>query len=289
MSWRTRHGMTLVELTISIAILSLIALAAAALLSICLQAQTFGVAKSSLHQEGTLAMERMVQQIQMTSRVLVPNGQTPDRLQLVVSAGLNNDNDFYFDDPLFPRIDEDQDDDNDGDGAAGVKSLDDDGDSAVDEGNTEDNDEDGLSAEDPLNALDDDGDMSIDEDYAADTNGDGAPGIAAMDDDGDGAIDEGDGGDDDEDGELGEDGLDPVIYSYDSNAGTLSEKVASGAPVVLASRVESFQALYIAPDATHDARVALSLTLADADGARVSFTEEVYPRNTLQKWGRRVR
>lgn len=289
MKWRAQIGMTLVELTISIAILSLIALAAAALLSICLQAQSFGQAKTSLQQEGTLAMERMVRQLQMTSRVIAPNGQAPTLEALVVAAGLNNDKDFYFDDPLFPRIDEDQDDDNDGDGAAGVKALDDDGDSVVDEGNAEDNDEDGLSAEDPLNGLDDDGDQSIDEDVGADMSGDGAAGIAAMDDDGDGAIDEGDIGDDDEDGQSGEDILEALTYAYDAATGTLSEKVTNGAAVVLASRVESFQARYIAPDAVHAARVLLELTMADPDGARVSLSEEVYPRNLLQKWGRRVR
>ena len=192
-----RQGLTLIELTISIAVLSLIAAAAAALLSVCLQAQAYGMARSGLQREGALAMERMVSQIRVTSRIAIPNGQQPLRDQLALAEGLNNDGDFYFDDPLFPRIDEDSDDDNNGDGGSGIKGYDDDGDGVIDEDAAEDNDEDGGSGEDKADGLDDDGDGMVDEDTPGDANADGASGLAGADEDGDGEIDEGDVEDDD--------------------------------------------------------------------------------------------
>ncbi|MBL7645545.1 MAG: prepilin-type N-terminal cleavage/methylation domain-containing protein [Candidatus Hydrogenedentes bacterium] len=284
-----RQGLTLIELTISIAVLSLIAAAAAALLSVCLQAQAHGMARSSLQREGALAMERMVSQIRKTSRIAIPNGQQPLRDQLALAEGLNNDGDFYFDDPLFPRIDEDGDDDNNGDGASGIKGYDDDGDGVIDEDAAEDNDEDGTSGEDKADGLDDDGDGMVDEDTPGDANADGASGLAGADDDGDGEIDEGDAEDDDEDGVSGEDPPEFLVYAFDAKAKTLTEySAAAGQSTVLSAQVTAFEVNYEPVDTTRDARLTLTLSLTGPDGETVTFRERVYPRNLVSKWGRRV-
>ena len=234
-------------------------------------------------------MERMTSGIRASTRVLIPNAHTNNRTVLAFSGTVNNDNDFYFGDSLFPRIDEDPTSDFDGDTAAGIERYDDDGDNKIDEGPTSDNDEDGASGEDAVNGLDDDNDNNIDEDYPDDIHADGAAGLVGMDDDGDGSTDEGVSGDDDEDGSAGEDPLDPILYTYDSVEGTLSEVYpSSNQTIVLSRNVVSFQAVYVAPDASRDPRISITLTLALSDGESVTFTEQVFPRNVVQKWGRRV-
>lgn len=284
-----QQGLTLIELTIAIAVLSLIAAAAAAVLSICLQAQAYGMARSDLQREGSLAMERMVSQLRITSRVAIPNGRQPQRDQLAVAEGLNNDGDYYFDDPLFPRSDEDSNDDDNADTGSGLLGYDDDGDGVLDEEAAEDNDEDGTPGEDLLNGLDDDDDGAVDEDRSGDANGDGAPGVSGADDDGDGEIDEGDGGDDDEDGDTGEDPPEFLVYSFDGAARTLTEFAsATGTSTVLSGHVTAFSVLYEGTEATHDARVSITLSLTDEEGKTLTFQEKVYPRNMVQKWGRRV-
>lgn len=284
-----QQGLTLIELTISIAVVSLIAAAAAALLSVCLQAQAFGMTRSGLQREGALAMERMVSQIRVTSHIAIPNGQQPLREQLALAEGLNNDGDFYFDDPLFPRIDEDSDDDSNGDGASGILGYDEDGDGVLDEEAPDDNDEDGTPGEDKVDRLDDDGDGMVDEDSPGDANADAAPGLAGVDDDGDGETDEGEAGDDDEDASTGEDPLEFLVYTFDSKTSTLTEySAAAGKSTVLSEHVSAFQVSYEAIDASHDARLSITLSLSDSGGETVTFQEKVYPRNLVQKWGRRV-
>jgi prepilin-type N-terminal cleavage/methylation domain-containing protein len=284
-----KQGLTLIELTISIAVVSLIAAAAAALLSVCLQAQAYGMAQSGLQREGALAMERMVSQIRITSRIAIPNGRQPLRDQLALAEGLNNDGDFYDNDPLFPRVDEDSDNDNNGDGASGILGYDEDGDGALDEEASDDNDEDGTPGDDKADGLDDDGDGMVDEDAPGDANADGAPGLAGVDDDGDGEIDEGDAEDDDEDGVSGEDPLEFLVYTFDSKAKTLSEySTAADRSTILSEHVSAFEVTYESVDASHDARLSITLSLSDSGGETVTFRETVYPRNLVQKWGRRV-
>lgn len=289
MRGRSQSGLTLVELLIAITIVGIISAAAAALLSASLQAHQYGTERSSMYQEGLLAMERMTSGVRTCTALLIPNGHTPSREVLAFSGATNDDGDAYFDDPLFPRIDEDGGADASADGDAGIGTYDDDGDGGRDEGGRGDDDEDGVSGEDPVNGVDDDGDGSIDEDPSADANGDGAAGILGMDDDGDGSTDEGSARDDDEDGASDEDPLNPVIYAYDSEAGTLTESVFGLSDVVLSQRVSEFDALYEPAGADHGARVRLSLTLTDGNGGSISFTEYVFPRNLSQKCGRRVR
>ncbi|HUT23239.1 MAG TPA: prepilin-type N-terminal cleavage/methylation domain-containing protein, partial [Sumerlaeia bacterium] len=145
------RGLTLVELLIGAVILALVSLTAAALLHTCLQAHAYGSRKSALYREGVLAMERMTSGVRNCTFLLIPNAHSPSRNVLAFSGSVNDDNDFYFNDPRFPRIDEDLDKDMTKDDKPGIEGDDDDGDGAVDEGDKEDDDEDGAKNEDPLN------------------------------------------------------------------------------------------------------------------------------------------
>ncbi len=283
-------GLTLVELLITLTIMGIIATAAMPLLSTCLDAHIEGTARSRLYHEGLLAMERMTAGVKQCTYLLIPNAHAPVRDILAFSGTVNEDTDYYFGDPLFPRIDEDPDKDMTADNTSGIKSLDDDGDALTDESTPNDDDEDSLEEEDPLDGLDNDGDGNIDEDFDYDITNDAKPGIIGMDDDGDGSVDEGHYKDDDEDGEKGEDSLNPLIYSWDSGTNTLTESLPhTGESVDLSTHITLFQVTYEAPDATHGPRVQVALTLTGDDGESVQFVEYAYPRNVLQKTGKRVR
>jgi hypothetical protein len=235
-------------------------------------------------------MERMTHGVKRCTFLLIPQSLGPQRELLAFSGTINDDGDYYFGDPLLPRIDEDLAPDMNEDGKNGIAGIDDDGDGSIDEWSgffNGQNDDEGSAAadEDWLDGLDNDGDGSIDEDVPGDSNNDGAPGIKDMDDDGDGEVDEGSIYDDDEDGSLAEVGLIPVIYLFDSGTGTLSESIPyTGETVELANHVSLFQVRYEAPQ-----RILIELTLTTDDGENIAFSEYVCPRNTLQKTGKRVR
>lgn len=286
MSRHSRHGMTLVELVIAIGIVALVSGAAAGILSTALQAEAYGTTQSQLHAEGLLAMERMCNAIRVSSSVTVPNAHAPSRDVLVVNGLINDDGDFFFDDPLFPRIDEDPGEELIADGQPGTTGIDDDGDGSTDEGRAGDDDEDGLSNEDPINGVDDDGDGSVDEDPPADLSGEGHAGIQRIDDNGDGFVNNGNGpNDDDEDGVSDEDPLDAVVFAHDGPTATLRESVpAIAASTPLSTHVTQFEAFFEAPE-----RIRLTLTLSGLDGQSVTFVEYAFPRNVLQRTGKRVR
>ena len=278
-------GLTLVELLVSFTIMGIIAVVATPLFSTCLDTYRGANARSMLYHEGLLAMERMTGGVRRSACLLIPNNPITTRDILAFSGFVNDDNDYYFGDPLFPRIDEDVSADMNDDTAPGIAGIDDDGDGNVDEGSRWDDDEDGFINEDPIDGIDDDNidDGNIDEDCGPDANDDKAPGIAGIDDDGDGNVDEGSKWDDDEDGLIDEDPLNPLIYSFDS--GTLRERFPyTGESVDLSTHVTFFQVTYEAPE-----RILIELTLTGDDGEVVEFSEYVYPRNTLQKTGKRVR
>ena len=302
------QGFTLVELLMAVAVMSLISAAAAGLLFVCLQAHAHGTSKSALYSEGLIAMERMTSGVRNCTYLLIPNGHAPTRDILAFSGAVNDDGDFYFDDPLFPRIDEDADSEMSDDGKPGIRDVDDDGDGLIDEGGSKDDDEDETDAGgeldgDRLDGLDNDGDGNIDEDLDDDATADGKPGIAGMDDDGDGMVDGHVTGwkdgepdtwkdhveDDDEDGEEDEDPLNPVVYEFDGESNTLSEVHADGLNVALSKHVTAFTTTYEAPEATHAPRITISLTLTGDDGESITFSEYVYPRNIIQKTGKKVR
>ncbi|MGD8961131.1 MAG: prepilin-type N-terminal cleavage/methylation domain-containing protein [Desulfobacterales bacterium] len=281
-------GLTLVELLFATAILGIIAAAALPLLSVLLESHKNGSARFQLYHEGLIAMERMTDGVRRSTYLLIPNAHSPTRDILAFSGYINNDNDFYFDDPLFPRIDEDTGAEMSGDDEPGIIGVDDDGDGLVDEHVTEhgDDDEDGATEEDPTNGYDDDGDGNVDEDALHDSNDDNASGIAGMDDNGDGQVDNGDTAtDDDEDGLRNEDSLDPVVYAFDSGTNTLEvSHIRDGQTIILSEHVTAFQVNYEAPE-----KILIVLTLTGDDGETITFTEYVYPRNTFQKTGKRVK
>lgn len=204
---------------------------------------------------------------------------------MAFSGTYNDDNDYYFGDPLFPRIDEDPGADMNLDHSPGIGLVDDDGDGTIDDGGAGDDDEDGLNDEDALDGLDNDSDGNIDEDFTNDITGDGKAGIAGMDDDGDDSVDEGNFKDDDEDGSFGEDPLNELLYLFDSGSSTLRESFPeTGEMTDLSTHVTLFRTTYEAPE-----RILIELTLTGDDGEIVEFVEYVCPRNTYQKTGRRVR
>ena len=284
-------GVTLVELLVTIAIMAIIATAAIPLLSSSLDAHNHGMARSRLYHEGLLAMENMTSGVRRCTFLLIPNAHNTTRDILAISGDINDDDDYYFDDPLFPRIDEDMNQDMNEDGDNGIKGIDDDGDGFIDEGfGFEDDDEDGVSNEDPLDGIDNDGDGNIDEDCGWEADNDGAPGISGIDDDQDGQVDEGSIADDDEDGSFAETGNIPIIYSFNSGTGTLIQSIPyTGETADLSTHVTQFLVTYEAPDATHGPRIQIALTLTGDDGESIQFVEYAYPRNILQKTGKRVR
>ena len=279
------RGLTLIELVITLAIIGLIATAATALLSSVIQVQGYGSSRAKVYHEGLITMERITKGLRTSTYLLIPNAHNTTRDILAFSGKYNDDNDFYFNDPLFPRIDEDPAADMDMDNASGIGLIDDDGDGTIDDGGTVDDDEDGLNDEDQLDGIDNDGDGNLDEDITNDINNDLEPGIESIDDDGDGSVDEGNFKDDDEDGSFEEDQLNPIVYLFDSANKTLSEWVPhTGQTLTLSDNVTSFQVIYEEPQ-----RILVSLTLTNDHGDTIELSEYVCPRNVRQKTGRRVR
>jgi len=278
-------GVTLVELIITISIMTIIAGAAIPLLSTSIDANNHGMARSRLYHEGLLAMERMTSGVRRCTHLAIPNSWLTTRDILAFSGTINEDDDYYFDDLLFPRIDEDVGGDINNDGMPGIAGIDDDGSGGADEGDSADDDESGWVDEDWLDGGDNDADGDIDDDLPSDMNADGESGIAGMDDDGDGLVDEEEQGDDDEDGVIDEDSFNETIYTYDNASNTLTESMPyTGESVVLSTHATFFQVTYEAPE-----RILIELTLSGDKGESVQFAEYVYPRNTFQKTGKRVR
>jgi len=295
------RGLTLVELLLSVAVMGIIAGAVGGALTVYLDAHEYGTTTSELHFETMRAMELMTNRVRRSTFVLIPNGHQSTRNILAVSGFVNDDNDYYFGDPLFPKYDEDLSDDMNEDNAPGLAGYDDDGDGHTDEtawggwywdgqkwvmsgGTTEANDdEDGSDDEDPLNGVDDDLDGSIDEDFGIDANDDGEPGIADMDDDGDGFVDEGYYYDDDEDGSTAEIGLRPVIYKL---SGETLQEIATfdGTTINVATGVKTFQVDLVTPDT-----IKITISIQAADGQLVTVSEYVHVENVYQKIGKRVR
>jgi len=209
-----QSGLTLVELLMAIAILSVISLAFFSVTHGTLRSWAHAEEKSGIAETGRAALERITQSILDTRHVILPFqlpvASVSSHHILCVALGLDNDGDG--------RVDEDSwDIYHDGE-ASGLPGLDDDWDGLIDEESPWDDDESGWVDEDRLDGRTNDGDSRIDEDWGADMNGDGAPGAAYVDDDGDGSIDEGASSDDDEDGSSGEDPIEPLAYYVDPEA-----------------------------------------------------------------------
>ncbi len=283
MTHRRTEGFTLIDLLIAVTITALIVAAGTALLSSVSQGQAQGFARAALQNEALRLMERMASGVRVSTLVMIPNAHRPARDILAFSGAVNDDHDFYFGDPLFPRIDEDCDKDMTGDVWPGIAGLDDNGDGRIDDGHLQDDDEDGLDDEDPVDRLDNDGDGDIDEDTSSDANQDAKPGIVDMDDNGDGLADNSSTGDDDEDGRVDEDPMNPVVYTYDSANRTLRETLRPlNAGTNLSTRVTQFSAVW-----DPSGGIVITLTLAGDTGESVTLSEYACPRNRLQWTGKR--
>lgn len=152
---RNDTGVTLAELIIAVSVFSIISLAAAALMSVCMKADAYGTDRMSLDREARFLMEKMTSEVRESTYVITPNAIITTGGTLSLSGFVNDDNDYYFGDSLFPRIDEDLPLVDFGtDLAPGIRGMDDDGDNSVDEGllNFLDNDEDGSLGEDGKDA-----------------------------------------------------------------------------------------------------------------------------------------
>jgi prepilin-type N-terminal cleavage/methylation domain-containing protein len=204
---KSERGLTLVELLISIVIISLIAGVSTRMVGGALDSWEYNRGKEDLLNTARLAMERMVSGVRTTTWVLLPlmisdptdpgypTSSYYPRDILAVSGMIDQDGDGL--------ADEDTDWDIDWNNAEGIKGIDDNNDGIVDNGAAgQDDDEDGTRNEDPIDGIDNDADGRVDED----------PGSAfyssAENDDGDGP--------------WNEDIFDPVIYYL--NGTTLNER-----------------------------------------------------------------
>ena len=95
-------GLTLLELLVIITIIAIIATAAMPLLSACLKVHDQGTARASLYQEGLLAMDSMINSVRRCNYLLIPNANTITRDILAVYRLVNQYNEYYFGDLLFP-------------------------------------------------------------------------------------------------------------------------------------------------------------------------------------------
>ncbi len=220
-------GLTLMELLVSIAVLSIIVVAFSQVVVAALDAWRTNRGKGEMLQSAQWAMERMVARIRGTTWVLMPlriyDPANPDcdtpvpRDVLVVSRALDNDEDGLSD--------EDPGSDITSDSRSGIANINDDNDGLIDEGSANDNDEDGGTNEDGFDGIDNDSppDCRVDEDPRDNFFG------AAFDDDGD--------------GDSWEDPFDPVIFEL--STGGLRERYheedAWGKNVVLCENVSAFQ------------------------------------------------
>jgi prepilin-type N-terminal cleavage/methylation domain-containing protein len=193
---KSESGLTLTELLISIAIISVIAGVCVQLVSGSLDAWGHNKGKGELLNSARLAMERMVSKVRSTTWVLLPlkisdptdpgypaSSYYPRDI-LAVSGNVDNDSDGLADeDPGGPLTKDEQ---------PGIMMIDDDIDTTVDEGDPADDDEDGEKNEDVIDGFDNDGDGRVDEDPKKNF-------YASVEDD-------------DGDGTNNEDGFDPVIF-----------------------------------------------------------------------------
>ncbi len=224
---KSEKGLTLIELMISIAIISLIAGVFAQMVGGALESWRYGNEKSELVSTARLTMERMVSKVRNTTWVLLPlKISDPDdpgypassyfpRDILAVSGNIDNDEDGL--------VDEDPGNDLTGDNLPGIMLIDDDDDGIVDEiGQIHDDDEDLYGNDEWMNGIDDDDDGRIDEDFNTSFYGNS--------------------NDDDKDGVNSEDPFDPLIYYL--NGTTLMERqnvlTATVSDNVIAENVSQF-------------------------------------------------
>jgi len=182
---KSERGLTLVELLISIVIISMIAGVSTRMVGGALDSWEYNRGKEDLLNTARLAMERMVSGVRTTTWVLLPlmisdptdpgypaSSYYPRDI-LAVSGMIDNDGDGLTDEDLHW--------DTNWDNKSGIMGIDDNNDGTVDNGFAgQDDDEDGLKNEDLIDGIDNDGDGRVDEDpdktfysSAEDDDGDG--------------------------------------------------------------------------------------------------------------------
>lgn len=226
----SERGLTLIELLISLVIISLVTVVCTQLVGGALDSWNHDRGKSDLLNEARITMERIVARIRNTTWVILPlkisdptdpgypgSSYYPSGI-LAVSGNIDNDGDGL--------ADEDPGNDMNGDNAAGIMMIDDDNDGLVDEEIAHNDDEDWNPNEDDIDGIDNDGDGLVDED----TGGQFYPFSPP---------------DDDNDGTQSEDPFDPVIYYR--NGTTLMERqnvlTATVSDSVIAENVSAFTVL----------------------------------------------
>jgi hypothetical protein len=287
------RGLSLIEVLGSLAIGALLFAALGAVALQSGRALDAVNVSAQLQQEAQFAVDRMVDAVRASPRLLIP---TPDRpstpfneaqrnvLAVTLDPTLDRNGDGFADadNDHDGRIDEDPPEDITNDGAAGIIGVDDDGDGSIDEGGNRDDDEDGASNEDSVDGVDNDGDGLVDEDAKGDANDDGRAGVAGVDDDSDATVDEGNNQDDDEDGATNEDWLDPRVFRL--NGTTLDERLpdpgaANGAVFTerpIATGVSNFTVTYSPPAAVGlPGLLEIALTLTRPGGATASVDARV--------------
>lgn len=286
---RNARGLTLVEVLAALALASLLMVALGSVTGAALALYDDVRHRNALTREARFAMERMVQAVRRSDRLLLPRAENtgtaqseairePGVLVVTLDPMFDRDGDGFADadNDQDGQVNEDWPWDQTDDLSPGIEGIDDDHDGLVDEAvpgadDWYDNDEDGQVSEDPINGIDDDGDGAIDEDPPQDSNGDGQGGRAGVDDDGDGSIDEGYGDDDDEDGAGSEDWLDVFLF-YLSGA-ELVERMPNLNPVdgndyaerVIAEDVTRFRVERLPQGSGRVAVVDLLLELGSSD------------------------
>ncbi len=232
--------MTLIEVILTLAILTILLAGLGGLVGGALSQWRYGQGRSELLYQGNFAMERMVEATSRSRRLLVPLADNPatvavvenerELLAVTLDPGLDRDADGFADadNDKDGLVDEDIPTDNTNDGVPGIVGIDDDGDGNVDEdpGGADgftDNDEDGVVREDCIDGIDNDGDGTIDEDIPKDNDELGG-------NDGD--------FDNDGDGLESEDWLDPVVFFVSADGTTLMERMPTLNPVTGADYAE---------------------------------------------------
>lgn len=284
-----RTGLTLLELVISIAILSIFALSASALFISSIDAYSESRDENLIFRQAAYAMQTIASKVRGTKFLLIPTGSSNaysrNRNILAISGGIDNDGDG--------RTDEDLGDDMTADGVSGIILYDDDGNGLIDETNFKNDDEAGDVNSDKYDGIDNDANGFIDNDLSADMNKDNYPGIFYFDDDDDGNVDEGLLDDDDEDGNVDEDPADPLIYYRDSASKKLIEKSVNSITQAvitreIASDVQSFDVSF-QPLLLGEPLLVIKMKVKDKNGREINFSEQVYPRNLEEKDGERSR
>jgi hypothetical protein len=294
MSARKRsRGLTVIEVVGSLAIGAMLLAALGGVVMQSTRAVGMVNGASQLEQEAQFAVDRIIDAVRASRRLLVPMPDVAATayseaqrgvLAVTLDPTLDRDGNGFADadNDRDGRVDEDSSEDMTNDLESGIAGIDDDGDGLIDEDEARDDDEDDANNEDNVDGLDADGDGLVDEDVKHDSSDDGKPGLEDIDDDGDGSIDEGNNEDDDEDGLKNEDWLDARVFRV--TGGMLVERLPDpNAPTgaifterPLAAGVTDFRVSYVAPTAVGlPPTLQITLTLAGAGGATATIDTRI--------------